>query len=216
MTFVPNFTENWPKRAENINGSLLHFMLVLWNLSTRCLITDCLHQRLMYISWQEPDELVNISKNSVFWDVAQCRFCVNRCFRGNYRLHFKVEKSAKEKPAWADSDIHVATKISVGRRNPYPLQPKFGPTALKYFTEKQYLNFHPSRGLANETAHRSVTKSSLWCSICCSVFYKADESFVKIIHSAPLLPHFLLACTERYVSISIILYLHISWVAHET
>jgi hypothetical protein len=27
-------------------------------------------------------------KNAVFWDVAPCRFCVNRRFGGTYRLHF--------------------------------------------------------------------------------------------------------------------------------
>jgi hypothetical protein len=34
--------------------------------------------------------------NVVFWDVALCRFCVNRRFRGMY-----VEKSANGEPAWA-------------------------------------------------------------------------------------------------------------------
>jgi hypothetical protein len=26
-------------------------------------------------------------KNAVFWDVAPCRYCVNRRFGGTYRLH---------------------------------------------------------------------------------------------------------------------------------
>jgi hypothetical protein len=28
-------------------------------------------------------------KNAVFWDVAPCRSCVNRCFGGTYRLHLQ-------------------------------------------------------------------------------------------------------------------------------
>jgi hypothetical protein len=28
-------------------------------------------------------------KNAVFWDVAPCRSCVNRRFRGTYRLHLE-------------------------------------------------------------------------------------------------------------------------------
>jgi hypothetical protein len=31
-------------------------------------------------------------KNAVFWDVAPCRSCVNRHFRGTYRLHFQGRK----------------------------------------------------------------------------------------------------------------------------
>jgi hypothetical protein len=31
-------------------------------------------------------------KNAVFWDVAPCRFCVNRRFRGKYRLHLQGRK----------------------------------------------------------------------------------------------------------------------------
>jgi hypothetical protein len=28
-------------------------------------------------------------KNAVFWDVAPCKSCVNRCFGGTYRLHLQ-------------------------------------------------------------------------------------------------------------------------------
>jgi hypothetical protein len=31
-------------------------------------------------------------KNAVFWDVAPCRSCGNRCFRGTYRLHLQGRK----------------------------------------------------------------------------------------------------------------------------
>jgi hypothetical protein len=31
-------------------------------------------------------------KNVVFWDMALCRSCVNRCFRGTYRLHLQGRK----------------------------------------------------------------------------------------------------------------------------
>jgi hypothetical protein len=32
------------------------------------------------------------SRNAVFWDVAACRSCVNRRFRGTYLLHFQCRK----------------------------------------------------------------------------------------------------------------------------
>jgi hypothetical protein len=28
-------------------------------------------------------------KKAVFWDVAPCRYCVNPCFGGTYRLHLQ-------------------------------------------------------------------------------------------------------------------------------
>jgi hypothetical protein len=31
-------------------------------------------------------------KNAIFWDVAPCRSCVNRCFRGTYCLHLQGRK----------------------------------------------------------------------------------------------------------------------------
>jgi hypothetical protein len=31
-------------------------------------------------------------KNAVFWDMAPCRYCVNRRFRGTYRLHLQGTK----------------------------------------------------------------------------------------------------------------------------
>jgi hypothetical protein len=31
-------------------------------------------------------------KNAVFWDVAPCIYCVNRRFRGTYRLHIQGRK----------------------------------------------------------------------------------------------------------------------------
>jgi hypothetical protein len=30
-----------------------------------------------------------MQKNAVFWDVAPCRYCVNRRFEGTYRLHLQ-------------------------------------------------------------------------------------------------------------------------------
>jgi hypothetical protein len=34
-------------------------------------------------------------KNAVFWNVAPCRSCVNRCFGGTYRLNFQAGKSVQ-------------------------------------------------------------------------------------------------------------------------
>jgi hypothetical protein len=41
-------------------------------------------------------------KNAVLWDVAPCRYCINRRFGGTYRLHVQSrKKSTSEEPAWA-------------------------------------------------------------------------------------------------------------------
>jgi hypothetical protein len=40
-------------------------------------------------------------KNTVFWDVAPCRSCLNRRFGGTYSLHLQGIKSVKEESAWA-------------------------------------------------------------------------------------------------------------------
>jgi hypothetical protein len=36
-----------------------------------------------------------ITKNAVFWNVAACRSCVNRRFRGTYRLHLQGRKNPR-------------------------------------------------------------------------------------------------------------------------
>jgi hypothetical protein len=41
-------------------------------------------------------------KNAVFWDVAQCRYCVNRSFGGTYRLHLQ---GSLQPPAHAGSSL---------------------------------------------------------------------------------------------------------------
>jgi hypothetical protein len=44
-------------------------------------------------------------KKAVFWDMVPCRYCVNRRFRGMYRLHLQGRrKSASEEPAWASTN----------------------------------------------------------------------------------------------------------------
>jgi hypothetical protein len=40
-------------------------------------------------------ELNNISKNTVFCDVAPCRYFVNRRFGGTYRLHLQVIRNPR-------------------------------------------------------------------------------------------------------------------------
>jgi hypothetical protein len=35
-------------------------------------------------------------KNAVFWDVAPCRYCVNRHFGGTYRLHLQGRKICEQ------------------------------------------------------------------------------------------------------------------------
>jgi hypothetical protein len=37
-------------------------------------------------------ENTSFSKNSVFWDIAPCRSCVNRRFGGTYRLHLQSRR----------------------------------------------------------------------------------------------------------------------------
>jgi hypothetical protein len=47
-------------------------------------------------------------KNAVFWDVAPCRYCVNRHFGGPYRLHSQGRRKKKTSllaPAHAGSSF---------------------------------------------------------------------------------------------------------------
>jgi hypothetical protein len=37
-------------------------------------------------------------KNTVFWDVAPCRYSINRRFGGTYRLHLQDRRNKKKKP----------------------------------------------------------------------------------------------------------------------
>jgi hypothetical protein len=47
-------------------------------------------------------------KNVVFWDVAPCRYCVNRCFGGTYRLHLqsiKIRERGTSVSRWLQTQI---------------------------------------------------------------------------------------------------------------
>jgi hypothetical protein len=44
-------------------------------------------------------------KNSLFWDVAPCKSCVNRRFGGTYHLHLQGGKIRERNPAWAAADF---------------------------------------------------------------------------------------------------------------
>jgi hypothetical protein len=59
-----------------------------------------------------------IVKNVVFWDVALCRSCVNRRFRGTYRLHLQGRKIRERRISvarWLQSAIR-SSETSVNTR----------------------------------------------------------------------------------------------------
>jgi hypothetical protein len=47
-------------------------------------------------------------KYAVFWDVAQCRSCLNRCFGGTYHLPWRWRRSAPPKSRFTQ-DLHGTT-----------------------------------------------------------------------------------------------------------
>jgi hypothetical protein len=47
-------------------------------------------------------------KNAVFWDVALCRSCLNRCFGGTYSLHLQGRKSESEESAYGATSQKTA------------------------------------------------------------------------------------------------------------
>jgi hypothetical protein len=51
------------------------------------------------------DGNIFLLKNAVFWDVAPCRSCVNRCFGGTYRLLLLGSKIA------SNSSYFVVTTV---------------------------------------------------------------------------------------------------------
>jgi hypothetical protein len=68
-------------------------------------------------------------KNAVFWDVAPCRYCVNRRFGGTYRLHLhgreileggtSVSRSLEDFSALKTEAIH-SSETSVYTRPTHP------------------------------------------------------------------------------------------------
>jgi hypothetical protein len=60
-------------------------------------------------------------KNAVFWDVALCRSCVNRRFRGTYRLHVqgrKIREPGASVSRWLQTELPVAHRRSTRPRIP--------------------------------------------------------------------------------------------------
>jgi hypothetical protein len=48
-----------------------------------------------------------IMKNAVFWDVALCRFCVNRRFGGMYHLHLQGRKIREQGTSMSGWLCHI-------------------------------------------------------------------------------------------------------------
>jgi hypothetical protein len=48
-------------------------------------------------------------KNAVFWDVAPCRYCVNRCFGGIYCLHLQGRRRYVPPKRRFTQDLYGAT-----------------------------------------------------------------------------------------------------------
>jgi hypothetical protein len=90
------------------------------------------------------------TKNSVFWDVAPCSSCMNRCFGGTYRLHLQGRKSMSEKPAWAGGCRHyvrfeVFTEVTMKNSVFWDVEPcsscvkrRFGGTSVHTRTTRRH------------------------------------------------------------------------------
>jgi hypothetical protein len=50
-------------------------------------------------------------KNSVFWNVAPCRSCLNRCFGGTYRLHLQGKKILKRRTSSLQTPTHSGSLL---------------------------------------------------------------------------------------------------------
>jgi hypothetical protein len=80
--------------------------------------TDCLRLRNWSETWcfmyMLPPRGGNRNKNkdAVFWDVAPCRFCVNRRFGGSYRLHLHNRKIL-ERPAHTGSSLEDFSTMKI-------------------------------------------------------------------------------------------------------
>jgi hypothetical protein len=58
-------------------------------------------------------------KNVVFWDVARCRSCVNRCFGGTYRLHLpgrKIRERGTSVSRWLQTEHRSETTSYIRTR----------------------------------------------------------------------------------------------------
>jgi hypothetical protein len=59
-------------------------------------------------------------KNDVFWDVAPCRSCVNRCFGEMYRLHLqgrKIHERGTSVSRWLKMEAIRSSETSVHTRS---------------------------------------------------------------------------------------------------
>jgi hypothetical protein len=62
-------------------------------------------------------------KNAVFWDVAPCRYCVERRFGGPYRLHLQGirnprARNQREQVAAATSQMAAFFKMRISKIHP--------------------------------------------------------------------------------------------------
>jgi hypothetical protein len=55
-------------------------------------------------------------KNVVFWDVAPCRFCVNRCFGGTYHFHLRgreIRERGTSVNRWLQTNISHCLIVNI-------------------------------------------------------------------------------------------------------
>jgi hypothetical protein len=95
-------------------------------------------------------------KNAVFWDVAPCSFCVNRCFGESYRLHLQSRRICK----WGTNVSKIAL---LGK----PLKLSSTPTIWTEMLFSQQV-MEASHLLTQETRHQIYkatqvhTRSAVW------------------------------------------------------
>jgi hypothetical protein len=76
-------------------------------------------------------------KNAVFWDVAQCKSCVNRRVGGTYRLHLqgrKVSERGTSMSRWLQIAAHKIYTAPHPRRRHSSYSPPWKPQILQILT----------------------------------------------------------------------------------
>jgi hypothetical protein len=66
---------------------MLCFFKVLWSWAHLASVADANADGVRFVRFEVFTAVT--MKKAVFWDVAPCRYCVNRRFGGTYRLHLQ-------------------------------------------------------------------------------------------------------------------------------
>jgi hypothetical protein len=72
----------------------VHVIIYLkFHINRNCFVVHAIPNLFYYVRFE--DSTVVTMKNAVFWDVAPCRYFINRRFGGTYHLHLQAIRNLR-------------------------------------------------------------------------------------------------------------------------